>query len=327
MFMPVDFKPLDQLLVKASKLVLLTHEKPDGDAIGSSLAMAILLEKLGKSAKVALVGPCPAQYMFLLSGHIPLNIQLYPIPTETDALLVLDTGTWNQLGVGANWLKQNPIPRVIIDHHRTQDDLGGPAIVNTAAEATAAMVLDYFKHNKITPCHSAATSLFTALAFDTGWFRHSNVTSGTFQIASELVTIGADPTSIYRELHQQEPLERMHLKGLALSSLRLHSNGKIGSLKLGTRDFKEAGCSMADSEGLSDLPRQISGVKAAIALFEESPGKIRVSLRSSGDVDVGQVAEDFGGGGHKAAAGCRLEMILDDAEIAILSALKSRMKE
>lgn len=320
--MPSDFAPLRRFLEPTTQVALLTHEKPDGDAVGSCLAMVALLEKLGKKSIPCLVGPCPDPYRFLTDKFQCLDILHQPIPAGTDALLVLDTGTWNQLGAGGSWLKHPGLPRMVLDHHRTQDDLGGPALVDITAEATAVLVFQAYAYFGIKPDPSAANALFTALAFDTGWFRHSNVTPDTFRMAGELVDLGAQPTSIYSQVHQQEPLRKMQLRGKALSSLKLFHSGKVGLLRLSLDDFQNFGCTLADSEGLSDLPRHISGVEVAIALFEEAPGKVRVSLRSSGAGDVGKIAESFSGGGHKAAAGCRLEMNLDLAEKTILQAVQ-----
>ncbi|MCE2804561.1 MAG: bifunctional oligoribonuclease/PAP phosphatase NrnA [Gemmataceae bacterium] len=325
--MPADFAILRKFLEPANRLALLTHEKPDGDAIGSCIAMAVLLGKLGKNATPCLIGPCPHPYRFLTDQINCLDILDQPIRPGTDALLVLDTGTWNQLGAGGSWLKNQDLPRMIVDHHRTQDDLGGPALVDTTAEATAVLVFQAYGHFGIKPDPLAANALFTALAFDTGWFRHSNVTPHTFRMAGELVDLGAQPTHIYNQVHQQEPLRRMQLRGKALSSLKLFHSGKVGLLRLGLNDFQDSGCTLADSEGLSDLPRQISGVEIAIALFEEAPGKVRVSLRSSGAGDVGKIAEAFSGGGHKAAAGCRLEMDLGLAEKTMLQAVQDQVGE
>lgn len=319
--MPMDFTPLANLLKQADNFALITHEKPDGDAVGSCQAMAALIEQQGKKATVCLVGPCPAPYRFLLAGKDSLDILHQPFPTGTEAILILDTGTWNQLGAGKTWLQHQTIPRLVLDHHRTQDDLGGPALVDTSAEATGTLVHQAYQYFGLQPSRPAALALFTAIAFDTGWFRHSNVGPGTFQVAGELVSLGADPTFIYRQVHQQEPIRRMLLKGRALSSLKLFQGGKVCSLHLSHQDFLDTGCTLSDSEGLSDLPRQIAGVEVAIALFEEAPGKVRASLRSSGAIDVGKVAESFAGGGHKAAAGCRLEMDLNSAESALLDSI------
>ncbi len=325
--MHFEFDALRVFLQPATQVALLTHEKPDGDAVGSCLAMAGLLEKLGKKAITCLVGPCPQAYRFLIERSNCLDILHQPIPSGTDALLVLDTGTWNQLGVGGNWLKQSSLPRMVLDHHRTQDDLGGPRLVDTTAEATAVLVFQAFSHFGLKPEPAAANGLFTALAFDTGWFRHSNVTPDTFRMAGQLVELGAQPTFIYNQVHQQEPLRRMVLKGKALTSLKLFHSGTVGVLRLSLGDFQSCGCTLADSEGLSDLPRHVSGVQVAVALFEEGPQKVRVSLRSSGTADVGKIAESFFGGGHKAAAGCKLEMDLDLAEKTILQAVSEKAGE
>lgn len=323
----MDFRLVQGMLDKSSNLLLLTHEKPDGDAIGSCLAMADLIIRVGKTARVALVGPCPQHYRFLDPNLLIVDTLLHADPLQIDGIIVLDTGTWNQLGRGAIWLRNYLIPRLIIDHHPTQDDLGGEAIVNTSAEATATIVASCYSFFGMIPSPNAAMGLFTALAFDTGWFRHSNVKAETMHLAGDLISWGADPSLVFKQIYQQDSLKRMHLRARAMASLETYLGGRVGVLKLSHGDFLATGCTLADSEGLSDIPRQLAGVEVALALFEESTGSIRVSLRSSGQADVGSLAELFGGGGHRAASGCKLQKGLGQAESEMLRSINTILSQ
>src|SRR5262245_28215010 len=199
--MPVDWAPFVELVQRHRKFLLTTHVRPDGDGLGSMLALADALEQRGKSARMVVASVLPPRYDFLDPGK---RVRRFLLPGEeykdAEAVVVLDTGTWNQLGDFGTLLRQLPVPRAVIDHHLTQDDLGATRFVDTTAEATGRLVHEAIVAMGGPLSAEAAHRLFVALAMDTGWFRHNNTTPATFALAGELVAAGAKPTLAYEML-------------------------------------------------------------------------------------------------------------------------------
>src|SRR5207244_8722667 len=153
-----------------------------------------------------------------------------------DCVVVLDTGTFNQLGEFGDYLKANPIPRAVVDHHRTQDDLGGLAFIDIGAEATGRLAHEIIRALGVSPSPAAANHLFMAVATDTGWFRHPNTTPATFALAAELTAAGATPTVLYEQLYEAAPLARFRLTGVALERLQVRAGGRVAYTEIYLKD-------------------------------------------------------------------------------------------
>lgn len=304
--MPLDWSPLVEFLRKHDRPLLMTHIRPDGDGLGAQLAVADALKSMGKKPRVMIASPMPPRYVFLdperkviedfRSPRTPLD--------DRDSILILDTGTWNQLGDFASYLKGSPLPRAVVDHHRTQDDLGGQAFVDTSAEATGRLGFEIIQALGVPLSPAAANHLFMALAHDTGWFRHSNTTPAAFALAGELTAAGANPTAIYEAMFETSSLARFHLIGLALARLQVRAAGRIGYTEVHRDDYATTGAVPGDTEDLIDYPRAVAGVEVALLFMEQPEGGTKVSFRAR-SLDVSKIAERFGGGGHKLAAGAR----------------------
>ncbi|MGL4422820.1 MAG: DHH family phosphoesterase [Gemmataceae bacterium] len=319
--MPRDWLPVVELFRRHDSFLLMTHIRPDADGLGSQLALAAGLKALGKHARVVIASTLPPRYRFLDPERAIIeNFELPGTGFENvDAIAVLDTGTWGQLGDFGPWMQAQTKPKAVIDHHRTQDDLGGVAHVDIEAEATGRLAHELLVQlgAPITP--TMANHLFMALATDTGWFRHSNTTAATHALAADLIHHGATPTALYERLYESAPLARLKLTGKALERLRTYAHGQIGTVEVYLSDYTETGAVPGDTEDLINYPRSIDGVEIALIFIEQPEGGTKVSFRAR-QADVSKLAEKFGGGGHKLAAGARLPDGLPIAREKVLHA-------
>jgi phosphoesterase RecJ-like protein len=325
--MPIDWTPLIAFLSSHERPLLMTHVRPDADGLGSQLALHDALTRLGKPSRVAIASKLPPRYEFLDPGRkIIEDFRLSTVSkfADRDCVVVLDTGTWNQLGEFGDYLKGNPIPRVVVDHHRTQDDLGGERFVDITSESCGRLAHEITRALGTTPSPIAANHLFMAVATDTGWFRHPNATPATFSLAAELVALGAVPTELYEKLYEDAPLARLKLTGVALDRLKVLAGGKIAYTEIMLPDYAATGAVPGDTEDLINFPRSVVGVELAL-LFIEQPGHgTKVSFRSK-ELDVSKLAERFGGGGHKLASGARLDKPMATARDEILAAAEAAL--
>jgi bifunctional oligoribonuclease and PAP phosphatase NrnA len=232
---------------------------------------------------------------------------------------VLDTGTWNQLGDFGKWLRESPLPRAVVDHHRTQDDLGGLQFVDTSAEAAGRLAHEIIVALGAPISAKAAHHLFMAIATDTGWFRHQNATPATFALCGALVAAGANPTVLYEQLYEAATLARFKLTAVALQRLQVRANGKIAFTEIALSDYASTGAVPGDTEDLINYPRGVEGVDLALVFIEQPDGGTKVSFRSRA-ADVSKLAERFGGGGHKLASGARVPRPLAAARDEVLKA-------
>jgi phosphoesterase RecJ-like protein len=302
--------------------LLVTHVRPDADGLGSQLALADALAHLGKAARVVIPSNLPPRYVFLDTPAAP--IERFRPPGEpfrnVEAVIVLDTGTWNQLGDFGEFLKSLDVPKAVVDHHRTQDDLGAARFVDTAAEATGRLTYEIIRALGAPVSRRAAHLLFMALATDTGWFRHPNTTAESFTLAAELVRLGAEPTPLYEQLYEAAPLARLKLAGLALDRLTVTAGGRVAYTEVYLKDYPTVGAVPGDTEDLINYPRAVDGVEVALLFIEQPGGETKVSFRARSRVDVSKLAEQFGGGGHKLASGAKTAGPLPEVRDRVLAA-------
>lgn len=323
--MPLDWSPFVKLVAAHQRFLLTAHIRPDGDALGSLLGLADGLQQLGKTVQAAIASSIPPRYDFLDPERRVVPFQLPGDEyKKAEVVVVLDTGTWNQLGDFGTLLKAHPGPRVVIDHHLTQDDLGATRYVDTKAEATGRLVHDALTAlgTKIAP--ATAERLFTALAMDTGWYRHQNTSAATLILAADLVAAGANPTRIYELLFEQDSLSRLRLTGVVLSRMQVLHNGRIAITEVHRGDYDATGAVPQDSEDLINYTRSIAGVEVGLFLLEQPRGGVKISFRSRNAVDVAKLAETFGGGGHRLAAGAIVnDQPLDIVRGRVLAAVQA----
>jgi phosphoesterase RecJ-like protein len=329
----MDFQKAIDLINKSSDVLLTTHIRPDGDACGSVAAMHDALIALGKNVKLLFLSPVPKWYEFLFAMQVPVlgqDIQLEELIEgrfgEFDLIIIIDTNSYSQLLKLEQYLKQSDKPVLVIDHHVTSDSLGTVELVEQKAAASALIVQDLLKYAKWPITEKIAQALFLAVASDTGWFHFGNTDSLVFNSCAELIETGANPTEIYRDLYQNFSPQRFKLLAAMLSTLELHFDGRFATQYLRQQDFQRTGASYEDTEDLINECQRIGSVEVAALFVELKDGRIRCSLRSKGGVDVCEIAQKFGGGGHKMAAGTYLPGPLENAIGLIETDVEKQLK-
>lgn len=326
--MSIDWTPFVAFVNRHQSFFITTHTRPDGDALGSQLAMAEALESLGKTAARVIASRLPPRYEFLDPNR---RIMAFGGPTDylkqCDAILVVDTGTWNQLADVAEFIRNSPAEKFVIDHHQTQDDLGGGRIVNTSSESCGRLVWEAIRALGVKPTPSMAHQIFMAVSTDTGWFRHTNTSAATMTLAAELIQAGARPTELYEWIYETNTKPRLALRGRSLSRLTTTEDDRIAWSEIYSNDYADTGAIPLDTEDLINDPRSLAGNMVALLFIEQPDGQIKISFRSREPVDVAKLAEQFGGGGHQRAAGATLKGPLPAARDKVLAAAKLALGE
>jgi phosphoesterase RecJ-like protein len=324
--MPVDWKPMVDLVHRSQRLLLTTHVRPDPDGLGSMLALADALEGLGKHVRLFISSVWPTRYDFLDPTR---RVRRFELPgddcRDADAVIVLDTGTWNQLGDFGAFMKTLSCEKAVIDHHISQDDLGGHLFKDIESEATGRLVYELTQALNWKLTSQAANFLFAALATDTGWFRHRNTTPRTYDLAEKLTAAGADPTRLYEQIYECSTLGRLKLMGLVLERLQSTDGGRIGFSEIRRSDYAATGATPQDTEDMISLIRSLDGIEVALFFMEQPAGGVKVSFRSRQKVDVAKIAEKFNGGGHRLASGAILNTSMDDAQRQVLEAVRASL--
>jgi bifunctional oligoribonuclease and PAP phosphatase NrnA len=325
------YQPILDTLARAKRVLVTTHVRPDGDALGSSAALVLGMKQKGVDADVLLLSHLPRKYAFTYdeAGVRHVDVEAgFPADFSLDgydALVVVDTGTWSQLPGLKERVESWPRPKVVIDHHLTQQGWADLKLVDTSAGACAEIIAELLERWGVKLNDKMATALFVGIVADTGWFMFSNTRPVTLRTAAKLMEAGVDTDRVYQLLYQNERAERIALHTRGLAGLELLDNGRVAVMRIRKADFAAAGAHVNDTENLINLPLQIRTVEVSVLINEPlDAGPVRVSLRSKGQVDVARFAEQFGGGGHARAAGLKLEGPLDAVHDRVVGALLGR---
>jgi phosphoesterase RecJ-like protein len=303
-----------------SRFLITSHARPDGDAVGSVLALAELLEQMGCSAEIVLADPPPAIYR-----NLPNIDRIHNTPSASDvdpnlatpAILMECDGIERTglLGLEGRTL-------INIDHHASGRAFGAVNWIDENACAVAAMVYRIAQAAKAEITPSMATCLYTAILSDTGAFTYFSTNADTFAMVHDLVAHGASPGQIARDVYFSNPISKIRLLGTALSNL--HREGPLAWAWVTSNEMDSIGAVAEDCEGVVNHLISIEGVESAVFLREVADAnEFRLSIRSKGKIDVAQVAETFGGGGHRSASGCTVGGPLDLATERILAQLRT----
>lgn len=325
--MPIDWSPFVEYVRKHERFLLMTHVRPDGDALGSELALCDALERLGKTVRVVIASVFPPRYRFLDpdSKRVHRFDAKDPIYATFDAIIIVDTGTYSQLGDFGDWMKTAKIDKAVIDHHVTQDDLGAVRFQDTSAESCARLIDEAIRALALPHTKASAEHVFMGLSMDTGWFHHSNTSARSFELAKQLIEAGADANALYSTLYESNTVPRMKLLGRVLDRLKAGAGGRWAYSFVLRNDYEELGAVPGDTEDAIDLIRGIAGVEVSVMLLEQPGGGVKISFRSRGRVNVAQIAEKFGGGGHKLACGASLPDPIEDAIRTIVAAVEKAL--
>ena len=312
------------------RFVLTTHVRPDGDAFGSEMAMAAILEALGKDVLLCNDFAVPPNLRFLdpERRHRRLGVDVSAEQlNDREVLIILDTTAWAQLGAMADVIKTTKAIKVVLDHHVSGDDLGAELFKDSDAEAAGRLVIDAADRLGVPVGREIAVPAMVALTTDTGWFRFSSTTADTLRLAARLVEAGAKPDQLYKELYEDDSHARLQLIGRALVHTQCELSGRLIYTWLDRADFEACGALPSDSEDIINLTLSVIGTQVAVILVEQPKGGFKISFRSRCHADCSRIAEQFGGGGHKKAAGAFIDEPLDAARAKVLDAVRAAMKE
>lgn len=286
---------------KYEKIAILPHLSADGDALGSSLALALALEKLGAGARVYMEEAIPAVYSFLPGAHLA-EVYKEDIYEKVQLAVALDTGDETRLGKRIAIFK-DALHTVNIDHHPTNTGFAELNYVDNGSSAVGEIIYDLLKILGFELDTETATCLYVAIATDTGGFRFGNTTPLTHQIAAMLISAGVNVAETTHRVFDMTSIEKVRLMGFAAENLVISDNGKIAFIFVSEDMMRKSGALEEDCDGIVNIGRNIRGVEVAVMMRQRSDGEIKVNLRSNTSVDVSEIARVFSGGGHKKAAG------------------------
>lgn len=318
------------LIRDSSHVVLATHVHPDGDALGALLGLADILEAMGKKVFRYLEEPVSHLYDFLPTctlANFDLDASLQFVEEARASqgnvvAIALDCGDEDRLGQAkATLLSISPF--VVIDHHHGNRPFGDHLWLESGCSSTGEMVYELALALNAKVSYNAAFCLYVAIVTDTGSFRYESTSPRTLRIAADLVEMGVAPDEVAERVYDNYTLARLRLMEMVLATLEIHADGKIGLIRVDEKMFERSGATNDDVEGFINYPRSLSSVQVAAFFKETKKGVISVSLRAKGEIDVALIAEGFGGGGHKNAAGFRfVERSMTGVQEEVLEALE-----
>jgi phosphoesterase RecJ-like protein len=308
------------------RVCVTTHVNPDGDGIGSEVALVHLLRAQGIPAIVTNPSPTPPRFNFLFRD-IP-GVDKTPEAVRelrrADLIIVLDISDLARLGMLAETVQQRGVPVACVDHHVSVGVLPpGPRYVDPDAAATGELIFELATGNRWPLTQAVARALYVALLTDTGGFRFSNTRPHTLRVAADLLEVGVDPEQIYLEVYARAPEGRPRLFAEALQTLVVEPEYGLAWVTVPPGSIERHGVSSDDLDGVVEFPRSIEGVRMALLFREIAQGRVKVSLRSVGDVDVAAFAKTYGGGGHTKAAGLSLPGSLAEVQNTVLRAARA----
>jgi len=315
----------------AKTIVCTSHEKPDGDAMGSVLGV---VRSLGDTHVMHawMLGSIPPPIEALAKDTVLTRIrESGDIPDlEPDLILVLDTGAWGQVRPLEQWLRDRSDRVIGIDHHASGDDMAAARFVDASAASCTMLALQLLDCMDRPLTLHVAEPLFAGLATDTGWFRQANADAAAFSVAARLLAVGVDKDGLHRMIEETARRARLALQARALGSIEWVHEGQVAIMRLSRRDFDETDGRRSDVTGMVNAPLVVDGSEMAVLLIEEREGGVKASFRSKPPVSSGgafldarNMARSLGGGGHVHAAGARIDGTMDEAAAAVVAALDS----
>ena len=318
------FTQIGAAIREHQRFAILSHVRPDGDALGSQLALALSLQQLGKEVTVWNEDGLLEKYSFLPGGD---RLSQPPSePQDFEVAFALDTATQSRLGTAGEAVRSAQV-WINIDHHPSNPGYGDLVYIDPTSPATGQILFELIKSERLPMDPAIAENLFVAISTDTGSFQYPNTTARTFEIGAELVKGGVNVGRISQLLYENYPRRRTELLRELLGTMRFDANGQIASFALSLEMIATLGVKAEDNEGLIDHLRAIHGVIVAVFFEELIEGKVRVSMRSkSEDVNVSAICQKFGGGGHTLAAGARVRGTLAEVQQKLLEAICHEVK-
>jgi len=298
------------------RFVLASHARPDGDSIGSQLAMAYALRTMGKEAVVVNADAAPAPLMAFPGVR---DIRIAPaIEGDFDAAIIMECGDLKRTGIAG--LERCFV--INIDHHPGNTGYGHINWFDASAAACAEMVYDLVRALGVPLTKDIATHIYLAILTDTGSFHYSSISPRTFDICRECLEAGVDPVMVARNVYDSNNMGRLKLFGAVLGAMQIADSGRIAIVYVDHEMARAAGGTYEDTEGLVNLPLTVKEIEAVLFFKQEKGDEYRVSLRSKGEIDIGVIAKEYGGGGHKNAAGCTITGPIEELQKALIEKLE-----
>lgn len=322
------YKQLRRLIDSHEHVAVISHFRPDGDAIGSTLALGLALKGLGKRVSMWNEDGVPARYAFL-AGAEEIAVLPEALPGDVDLVICVDTGARKRLGDRAEVLLADFPALVNVDHHESNSHYGHLNVVEANTAACGYVLYKMLKSwgdVELTP--AIATALYVAISTDTGSFQYSSTTADVLHVTAELVEAGVDVADVNRRVYQELPLTSLLVQREVLNNMVVEEHGTMSHYSMPAGTKQRLGVGLEDTKDLVDVVRVVEGVKVA-AIFEDlEDGRIRISLRSKdAAVSVAKIAEQFGGGGHAMASGIRMSGTLEDVRSRVLAAIRNAINE
>jgi phosphoesterase RecJ-like protein len=314
--MNVSFREIARTICTANRFAILSHVRPDGDAIGSQLALALSIQQLGKTVVAWNEQGLPESFRFLKESNL-----ITAPPSEAqdfEVVIALDTASQQRLGSTLGAVRQSNT-WINIDHHISNPGYGDLVYIDPVAAATGEIIYELLRAEDLPLTYAAADALYVAISTDTGSFRYTNTNARTFEIAAELIQGGVNAGAISNKLYESYPKRRVQLLGEILPKAAFDAGDKVASLTLTNEAKERLNIQHDEIDGLIDYVRCVDTVTVAL-FFEELPeGKVRLSARSKSDkIDVNRICSEFGGGGHPRAAGARIRGKLEEVRSLVL---------
>lgn len=317
------WKELNERLKFSGRITITTHIHPDGDAIGSELALYYYLKHLGKDVNILNISPTPDIYKFMDKENVINTYSDDYFLKSSDLLIVLDVSKFERIKKIAKDAKENNISIVSIDHHpKHTQNFFTQEIIDESANSTGYLTYQFIK--KFNPefiDKKIALFLYSALVTDTGYFHYNNSNFEAHKMASELVQIGINPPEVYEKIYEQNNLEQMKLLGHILQNLNIEYGGKIVWFTITQNLLKEYKVKIEETECFSDVVRSIKNLKVCVIIKEMKNGKISVNLRSKDNVKINGIAHRFGGGGHPYASGIKFDKPIEKVVPLVVNAI------
>lgn len=306
-----------KMLLSKDKILILTHRSPDGDTIGSGYALAMALRKLGKSVKVDCTDPFPEKYSYFTD-------KLEKLEFDEEFVVSVDIADTKLLGEKLSDYADKI--DLCIDHHGSNTKYAKEYYVEASAAAAAQVIAKLIRLMNVEFDKDIANAIYTGITTDTGCFRYTNVTAETHRIAADMIDCGAESGMINRLMFETKSRSRLEIERRVMDSIQFYLDGRCAIAYATIDMMKESGAVDSDMEGVSSLPRQIEGVMAGITLREKNNGKFKVSVRTTDELDASAICANFGGGGHKAAAGCMITGTLNEAIEQIIEVVRQALE-
>lgn len=324
--MNATFQEIGACLEEAESFALLSHVRPDGDAIGSQIALGFALEAMGKKVRLINEDGLPDNLAFMAGGD---RIETPPeAPVEVDVVIALDTATKPRLGDKALACVEGCKRWINIDHHKSNPGYGDLNHIDDGSPATGQILYDLITELSLPMPPETRDAIYVAVSTDTGSFQYSGTTVDTYEMAADLVRRGLDVGGINALTYDNHPMRRVELMRALLNTLEVESEGRVAHWQLTMDTVRSLGLKPEDSEGLIDIIRAIQGVIVALFFEELDTGKIRVSMRSKDKrVDACKVCQQFGGGGHSLAAGIRMPGPIEEARRQVIAAVNEELSQ